>query len=122
MKTASLPKLFLLIAGVLLSAVPGLCDDTIHTKVDENPLPLKTPPPDYPVELRRQGISGLVAVVIVIDEDGKVIEAEVSKSSDPGFEESALAAVRKWRFKPAKVEGAAVKVRVTLPMKFNFSA
>lgn len=119
MNIKTVSKFFTLLAIMAFAAISARADDTIYSKVDENPLPLKTPPPDYPLEMRRAGISGLVAVMLVIDEEGKVAEAEVAKSSDTAFEGAALAAVKKWRFKPAKIEGNPVKVRVTLPLKFT---
>jgi protein TonB len=93
-------------------------DDTVYTKVDVNPVPVKTPPPDYPLNLKREGTSGLVAVAVVIDETGVVTSCSVSKSSNPDFDEAALAAVKKWKFKPAQKEGVAVKMKVTIPIRF----
>jgi TonB family C-terminal domain len=110
-----------LLALVSFISLPftALADDTIYTKVDENPVPVRTPPPRYPDSLKREGVSGVVAVAIVIDETGSVINTAVSKSSHPDFERPALEAVSKWKFKPAKKDGAAVKVRVTLPLRFS---
>lgn len=97
-----------------------LCaDDTIYTVVDVNPVPVKTPPPEYPEDLKRLGVNGVVAVSIVIDEKGKVISATIAKSSRRDFEASALEAIKKWTFKPAKKDGVAVKVRVTIPLRFD---
>ncbi len=91
----------------------------IFQKVDEPPVPLKTPPPKYPDSLRRAGVSGVVAVAIVIDERGAVIDAIVSKSTNVGFEKPSLDALHAWKFKPARVAGEPVKVRVTVPMHFR---
>lgn len=94
-------------------------DDTVYTKVDVNPVPVKTPPPEYPEGMKRQGVSGVVAVSIVIDETGSVISATVAKSSQSEFEPSAVAAVKKWKFKPAQKDGSPVKMKVTVPIRFN---
>ena len=96
-----------------------LADDTIYTKVDVNPVPMKTPPPIYPEALKREGGSGVVAVTIVIDEKGTVIKATVAKSSNDGLNEAAIEAVKKWKFKPAQKDGEKVKVRVTVPISFS---
>ena len=109
-------SLLLSVAGSSASAEG---DETIYTKVDENPVPIKTPPPRYPVSLKREGISGLVAVVIVIDEKGGIISSTIAKSSNPDFERPALDAVKLWKFKPGKKDGTPVKVRVTVPLRFN---
>ncbi len=105
---------FLLYLPFRLSA-----DDTVYTKVDVNPVPTKTPPPDYPEDLRDKEVTGVVAVVIVIDEKGSVISATISKSSNPGFDAPALEAVKKWKFKPAQIAGAPVKMKLSVPLRFN---
>jgi protein TonB len=112
---------FISLLTVLLLCLPFrlAADDTIYTKVDVNPVPVKTPPPDYPESMKRQGVSGVVAVSIVIDETGTVISATVSKSSQPEFEAPAINAVKKWKFKPAQKDGAPVKMKVTVPIRFN---
>ncbi|MDX2186487.1 MAG: energy transducer TonB [Opitutaceae bacterium] len=94
-------------------------DDTVYTQVDEKPVPLKTPPPRYPDAMKREGVSGIVAVSIVIDEGGNVIKATVAKSTNPEFDSPAVEAVEKWKFKPAKKDGNAVKVKVTVPLRFT---
>ena len=111
---------FWLIAfGLAGSLFCARADDTVYTKVDENPVPVKTPPPKYPDSLKREGLAGVVAVVLVINEKGLVAECTVAKSSHPDFERPALEAVKNWKFKPAKKDGNPVKVRVTLPLRFN---
>jgi protein TonB len=105
--------------GFALASTRAWADDTVYTKVDENPVPLKTPPPKYPDSLKREGVSGVVAVSIVIDEHGVVTSSTITKSSHPDFEKPALEAVKNWKFKPAKKDGNPVKVKVTLPLRFN---
>jgi len=111
---------FALFAFSMLVVPQGAwADDTIYSKVDESPVPIKTPPPRYPLSLKLQKIEGLVAVAIVIDEKGNVINGTVVKSTHKDFEEPALEAVKGWKFRPAKKEGVAVKVRVTAPLRFK---
>jgi len=109
----------LLIVALAWFPLSASADDTVYTKVDVNPVPVKTPPPDYPESMKRQGVSGVVAVTIVIDETGTVISGAVAKSSQPDFEEPAVRAVKKWKFKPAQKDGTPVKMRVTVPIRFN---
>ena len=91
----------------------------VYAHVDEKPVPTTTARPEYPYELKRQGIEGIVAVSCVIDADGNVTDAEVKKSSNDGFNKAAIEAINKWKFKPAKVGGKPVKCRVTIPFRFN---
>ena len=91
----------------------------VYSKVDEKPVPLKTPQPDFPDALKDKGISGIVAISCVIDETGKILSALVSKSTRFEFEKPALDAIQNWKFKPARKDGKPVKVRVVIPFHFN---
>jgi protein TonB len=88
----------------------------------EPPVPVRTVAPDYPDELRREGISGLVTVKCTIDEKGDVVDPQVEKSSNTAFERPAIAALKKWKFKPAKQDGAPVATKVSIPIKFVFES
>ncbi len=91
----------------------------VTPKVDVAPVPMQTPPPQFPEALRKAGVSGVVLVILVIDESGNVLASEIKKSSQPEFEAPALAAVANWKFKPATLANKAVKVRVSIPIRFN---
>ncbi len=86
---------------------------------DMRPVPVKTPPPEFPFDMKRAGVSGVVAVRVVIDETGAVADCEVAKSTHVEFERPAVAAVKTWKFKPASKGGVAVKVSVVIPIKFT---
>jgi protein TonB len=85
----------------------------------EPPVPVRTVPPEIPPDFARQGSSGLVTVNFLVDEKGQVQDASVEKSSHRELESSALKAVSKWRFKPARKEGTPVAIRVSIPIKFE---
>lgn len=103
-------------ALTLLVASPLRADD--GAEFDSRPVPVKTPPPQYPTQLRREGVTGLVAIRVVIDESGNVTECTVTKSSHPEFEQPALAAIRNWKFRPASKGGTPVKSHFIVPIKF----
>jgi TonB family protein len=75
--------------------------------------------PVYPLALRRSGNTGEVLVGFVVDEKGQVRDAAVKRSNHPAFEEPALEAVRKWKFKPATKDGKPVQSKVMVPIVFN---
>ena len=107
---------FPLIALALFAAAASVRADSAF---DEAPTPLRTQAPVYPDSLRREGISGLVSISVSIDESGNVASTSVSKSSNPAFDQAALDAVARWKFKPAKKAGQPVAVTVVLPVRFN---
>jgi protein TonB len=103
----------LLILTCLLAAAPVALAET-----KEPPVPVRTVAPEYPDEMHRQGISGLVTVRCTIDEHGDVTEAVVVKYSDPVFEKPAVDALQKWKFKPATLDGKAVLTHALIPVRF----
>lgn len=59
------------------------------------------PPPRYPPDALRDGISGEVLLELTVGADGAVSEAKVVRSSPPRvFDREALAAVKRWKFTP----------------------
>lgn len=75
--------------------------------------------PDYPPELRAQGIEGTVLVEVDIDAAGKVVDARLKRPTGLAFDEAALKAIRASSYYPAKRGSEAVAIRVTIPVKFR---
>lgn len=89
---------------------------------DTRPVPVKTPPPEYPSQMAKDGVSGMVAVRVDIDETGSVTACSVSKSSNAEFDQPAMNAVKSWKFKPAQKGGNPVKVSLVIPIKFDLES
>jgi protein TonB len=64
--------------------------------------PIERPGPDYPDAAADAGIEGFVLLAVVVAPDGVVVDVKVLKAEPPGwgFEEAAVEAVKKWRYKP----------------------
>lgn len=86
---------------------------------DEAPVPVKSVAPDYPSQMKQQGVTGIVTLTVAIDENGDVAECTVAKSTRPEFEQAAVNAVGKWKFRPARKAGENVKAKVNIPIKFS---
>jgi TonB family protein len=66
--------------------------------------------PEYPRQALAKELSGDVRVKYTVGTDGRVKDAAVTASNPAGvFDEVALAAVRRWRFKPYEVDGQPVE-------------
>jgi TonB family protein len=66
--------------------------------------------PVYPRAALEDNVSGEVRVRITVDAEGKVADTVILESTPAGvFDGAALAAVRRWRFKPAEVDGRPVE-------------
>jgi TonB family protein len=95
--------------------VPGSQDAVNSTALE----PVKTQRPVYPLAATQQRIQGEVWVEMLISETGEVEQAEVI-SGNPILAEAALAAGKKWKFKPYLHNGKPVKVQTKIPFDFYF--
>jgi TonB family protein len=74
----------------------------------------------FPRSLAAVGIkSGAASIAVAIDENGQMTDYLVTAYSNPLFADSALAAVRKWKFQPAQIHGAARSSKADLTFKFE---
>ena len=87
---------------------------------DDPPRPVTPIRPVYPDIAQEAGIEGQVLVQCFIDEKGKVKETIVVKGiPNTGLNESAVEALRKTRFRPAKQRERPVGVWITIPINFR---
>ena len=87
---------------------------------DDPPRPITPIKPVYPDIAQEAGIEGQVLVQCFIDEKGKVKETIVVKGiPNTGLNESAVQALRKTRFRPAKQRERPVGVWITIPINFK---
>jgi protein TonB len=82
------------------------------------PVLLEKIEPIYPEVARRAGLGGRVTIRAIIGLDGNVESAEVFASRNPLFDQAALDAVREWRYRPATMNGAPVRVYFTVVVDF----
>ncbi|MGA7794899.1 MAG: TonB family protein [Candidatus Acidiferrales bacterium] len=74
--------------------------------------------PLYPPLARQARIQGNVVLHAIIDKDGKVAQLEVI-SGHPLLVQSALDAVKQWRYKPTLLNGDPVEVDTTITVTFT---
>ncbi len=79
---------------------------------------LERPAPEYPAIARVARASGPVVVQMVVDEEGKVVAAQVV-SGPTLLRAAALKAAREWRFTPTLLDGHPVKVTGTVTFTFT---
>lgn len=83
----------------------------------------QNPLPPYPLVARRMGMEGVVLLEVVVAPDGRPADVRIARSSGHAMlDDSAVRTVReRWRFVPARRDGAAVESRVTVPIRFRLS-
>jgi TonB family protein len=75
--------------------------------------------PDYPDEARKAKLEGKVLVQLVVDEHGLPQQIRVIRSLGMGFDEKAIEAVSKWRFRPGAKAGKPVPVSANIEVNFR---
>ena len=82
----------------------------------------ETPQPHYPDSARRDGKEGRVLLRVLVDDEGRTKAIEVNTSSGHEMlDQAAIAALRKWRFVPARASGNPVETWVKVPIEFQLS-
>ena len=77
-----------------------------------------TPDPLYPVEMGKHR-NALVVLRVRLSPEGKLTAMEVQQTAGAAFDREAIAAVKQWKFNPAKCAGVPVEVEVNIEVNFN---
>ena len=87
------------------------------------PTLLRHEQPVYTEAARRARAEGVVVLEVVVRTDGTVGDVRYSRSLDSihGLDENAVAAAKRWLFKPGLREGKPVATIVTLELEFRLS-
>ena len=84
-------------------------------------IPVYTPKPIFPMELKNAGIAGSTRVKFVVHSNGSVTDIKILKSDNPLFSKASKKAVKHWKFKPWEVTAERpASVEVVAPMIFAF--
>jgi protein TonB len=75
--------------------------------------------PDYPPLARQRGVEGQVVLEAILDRDGRIEDRVRVIRSIPLLDDAAVAAVKAWRFRPARdPDGRSVRVIMEIPVRF----
>ena len=75
--------------------------------------------PEYPRLARQRGLEGQVVLEVVLDQSGRVEDEIRVLRSLPLLDAAAIAAVKRWRFRPARDrEGRPMRVVMEIPVRF----
>lgn len=88
-------------------------------KLTKAPAIIRKVEPVYPPEAFAAGVGGDVTMTVDIGADGLVTAVTVSKGAGHGFDEAAVAAVRKTEFSPAEVDGKPSPIRIEMTLHFQ---
>jgi protein TonB len=103
------------VAGGMVGGAIALPEDGIP------PMPVKSNTiPEYPMEARAAGRTGMVILKVIILADGSVARVEVMKGDEP-FVSAAVKAVKQWKYEPARYKGQAITVYRIIQIPFKLT-
>jgi protein TonB len=97
----------------------------LHPRADQTQIALAAPvavsksDPAYPPDLMRDKVEGTVILYAVIRADGSITDVKVLNSVNERLDESAIAALHRWRFHPGSKENQAVDVEAVVQVPFK---
>ena len=111
----------LLLLPVALSCSPMAAFAQFATPEYEAMKVIQTEAPVFPKQVLTLGLrNGDVRVAIQIDADGVLTDYLVTAYTHPDFADAAVAAIKKWRFVPARIHG--LTRGATADLNFRFEA
>jgi len=117
------------VAGGIPGGVPGGVVGGVAGMEDEAPIRIGgevVPPelinkvqPVYPEIARKARVQGVVIVEAIIDKQGNVTDSRILRGLPMGISEAAVAAIGRWKYKPATLNGRPVAVYLTVTVTFT---
>ncbi len=87
---------------------------------DTDVIPVVRVAPAYPRRAKQARIQGWVTMEVLIRPDGTVSNAKVMESDPPRlFDDAAIAAMQRWKFRPKMVDGSPVAQRAKQTIEFK---
>jgi periplasmic protein TonB len=82
----------------------------------------ETPKPNYPDSARREGREGRVLLRVLVDDQGRSKQVEINSSSGSEvLDRAAAAAIKRWRFHPARYGDQPVESWLRVPIEFRLA-
>ncbi|MEM7673866.1 MAG: energy transducer TonB [Verrucomicrobiota bacterium] len=88
-------------------------------QLDSVPKRVSGDAPEYPFDLRNQGVEGLVKLLVMIQKDGSVWVERVTEASNLAFIIPAIRCAESCRFEVPKKNGRPVNARFIFPLSFK---
>lgn len=115
-----LPALPALALGLMLAGCSSEQAEQPVQVAPTEPMAVETPPPEYPEELACAGIEGVVGVLLTIGVDGIPKDVKVEDTSGhPQLDQSAVEAVKGWKFQAGTSRGKPAETPLRVPVKFT---
>ena len=113
---------FLVGGNALLAQDTQAASEVVHERGEPRLTPPErayTPDPDYPKRAIKKKVQGTITLSVVVNADGSVRDAKITKNLDDDLDRSALECVKKWKFKPATQDATPVAMRINVEVDFH---
>ncbi len=111
-------------SGIVLAGtlIEGNVAD-LDVMMAEDLIPLTLLPPQYPPSARMRQIEGWVQMLFTVNADGSVSDPLVVEAEPPAiFDEAAMNAARRWRFRPVVRNGEAIETLAQIRINFSLDS
>ena len=89
-------------------------------QLDEKPAVLYNPRPAYPKGALRSKIEGQVIARVLVNNEGRVMNVQILDGPYADiFRNESIIALKRWRFKPGKIQGKQVTTIIEVPLIFS---
>lgn len=83
------------------------------------PQVIYSPDPQYSKQARKAKFQGVCVLWLVVGPDGLPRDIRVQRALGMGLDEEAIKAVKKWKFKPSRMDGQPVAVQINVEVSFR---
>lgn len=97
---------------------PKSPNNPVHVKVTDLTI-LNKVPPVYPPQAKKDHVMGKVVLDAIIGKDGSMENIKVVKSVREDLDQSAIDAVRQWKYQPYLLNGEPVEVKTTINIIYS---
>jgi len=99
---------------------PAAGNDTLRRNGGgTKPSAIYAPNPPFSDQARKAKVQGTILLAVTVAASGDVADVKVVKGLGSGLDESAIATVRTWKFKPGTEDGTPVQSEVKLEVSFH---
>lgn len=107
--------------GLSAFLLTGIASTALAQTITREPELVEFVEADYPPEEREAGRDGTVVLELTLDAQGQVTDAVVVESAGEAFDAAAIDAVRRFRFRPAEVDGQPAAIRIRYAYRFTLA-
>ena len=99
-------------------SLPTVCNQTKPPLCDTPPRAVSQPPATFS-KPAGANIKGVCVLTVIVEPDGRTSHIRVVKGLDWDIDQEAVHAVKKWRFKPAMLNGKPVAAQIEVQVAIN---